>query len=137
MNKPITDDQYQKIQTLIMDTLQGSISPGEKTEFNDAAEKFVGMIEFLEAMYISTILSMVGSFVATLQDTDDEDFKAHLMTIIRETMKKAGGQVQKTLDKKYEIMIADFGFADPLAEKSHNENVADAIRRELGKNRDG
>jgi transcription initiation factor TFIIIB Brf1 subunit/transcription initiation factor TFIIB len=90
------------------------------------------MIGFLEMLYISTVLSMVGSFIKTMDDSNDKAFVEHLRVVIREVVEAVGISPQVTLKAHYKEMIEMIGLPDPLAEKTHNQLVAEEILRELG-----
>lgn len=127
-----TRPEYKEIQEQIMTVLQSDLgNAGGKTEYTSAVTSFTEMIEFLEMMYISTILSMVGSFITTMAESDDKVYIEHLREVIKAVVEAAGISPQATLDEHYPQMIDMLGVPDPLAEKTHNQKVADDIMREM------
>jgi hypothetical protein len=133
MDNETTRPEYQEIQEQVMSVLQKDIgTPGEKALYENATRSFIEMIEFLEMLYISTVLSMVGSFIKTMDDSNDKAFVEHLRVVIREVVEAVGVSPQATLESHYKEMIEMIGLPDPLAEKTHNQLVTEEILRELG-----
>jgi hypothetical protein len=128
-----TRPEYAEIQEMVMNVLQKDIgTPGEKALYENATRSFIDMIAFLETMYVSTILSMVGSFIKTMDESDDKAFVEHLRHVIKKTVDAVSVSPQATLEIHYADMIEMIGLPDPLAEKTHNQKVAEDIMREMG-----
>jgi hypothetical protein len=125
MNKP----DYIHMRNLIINAVEKTACDSSPDELSD---NFAELIDFLETMYISSILSLVGAMLAVAKD--DEEYRTKLLSSAKELLVQPGNQIQQKLEEKYIDMIAHLDLPDCLQVKSHNEKLVEELITECEKN---
>jgi len=128
---------YTHLQNLIMAGVQ-NISDAAIEErglkgHDEAVAKYGELIDFLETMYVNTILAMVGATLAQIKHSTDIDQEVveEQLSAVKGIMEAAPQAVASKLNHRYQTMVKQLNLPDAYQQKSFNETVADAIRAEI------
>jgi hypothetical protein len=119
---------YDHLQNQIMGALQ--VITDNRAEM-DIADSYGELIDFLETMYCNSILALVGSLLATAKYTDDIEVSREGLLAARAMLEAPKTHVHDKLMNRYYQMIQKANLPDLFQEKTHNEQVSEAIKREL------
>jgi hypothetical protein len=124
MNKP----DYVHMRNLIMNAVEKITTESSMEEISD---NYGELIDFLESMYVASILSLTGSLLAVAKRTPDES--AEYLRAVRVLMEQPQMLMQTKLMKLYHEMITAMDLPDAFQVKTHNEEVAEEIINECEK----
>ena len=119
---------YDHLHNQIMDAVH-LVGPSEGQQLSD---EFGELIDFLETMYVNSVLSLVGALLAVAKHVDDPAVSVEGLKAARELLDAPRTQVQAKLTERYKAMLAQLNLPDAYQEKTHNEQVSAAIKEELG-----
>ena len=119
---------YIYMQNIIVRAIESIITDGGGND--TIAESYSEMINFLETMYVNSVISLCGSMLTVSERLDDEGKKAvHIE--VRKLLEAPKVEVEKKVRERYQLLVDELGLVDVFKEQSHNEKLAEAIKEEI------
>lgn len=107
-----------------------TISTGDQGEM---AEDLGEFIDFIEGVYIKSVLAMVGSVLMVSKHSADEEAVRVGLEAARELLESSPEHVKDRLDYAYNRMITELNMPDAFQQKTHNEQVSEEIKAEMNR----
>ncbi len=102
-----------------------------KTQPEDMSDQFGELIDFLETMYVNSVLALVGALLAIAKHSSDPVVMTAGMEAARELLEAPKINVQKKLDERYKTMLTQLNLPDAFQAKTNNEILSDAIKAQI------
>ncbi len=102
-----------------------------KAEGQQLSDQFGELIDFLETMYVNSVLSLVGALLAVAKHCNDPEVASEGLRAARELLNAPQEHVQMKLNERYRKMLSKLNLPDALQEKTHNEKVTEEILNDI------
>lgn len=107
--------------------IMGAIKVVSEDTDGKLADRFGTMIDFLETMYVNSVLSLTGALLATAKHSTNEEVSNEGLIAARDLLQAPPVLVQRKLESGYKELIEQLNLPDVFQVKTHNEKVAEEI----------
>lgn len=97
---------------------------------DEVSEQYGELIDFLETMYVNSVLSLAGALLTMAKHSSDAEVGAASLTAARELLDAPKNHVQSKLMDRYKDMITHGNLPDAYQKKTHNEEVVEQVLKE-------
>lgn len=110
--------------------VMGAVHLVANSNDEELAKRFGDLIDFLETMYVNSILSLVGSLLAVSKHETDPEVAEEGLKAARELLEAPKANMPLKLQECYEDLITRLNLPDAYQLKTHNEEVVEQVLKE-------